>query len=122
MRLVIAVCLVIFALAGVQAGESDDIKRLLKAAGQGDAEAQYDLGRRYAKGDGVPNDDTKAAVWYRKAAVQGHTNAQFYLGLRYVGGHGVTKDVTKAVEWYRKAAAQGHAKAREALRAVGKGE
>ena len=41
---------------------------LTKAAEQGDAEAQRELGNCYDKGYGVPKDEKKAAYWYNKAA------------------------------------------------------
>jgi TPR repeat protein len=52
-----------------------DINALLKSAYQGDAEAQFDLGWRYAYGYGVKQDDAEAVKWYRKAAEQGHAEA-----------------------------------------------
>ena len=76
-------------------------------ANRGDADAQYDLGGRYSKGDGVPLDEEKAVAWYRKAAEQGYTNAQCNLGDCYSGGRGVPQDYVEAVKWYRKAAEQG---------------
>ena len=80
----------------------------LKAAEQGDAEAQNNLGRMYAKGQGVTQNDTEAVKWFRKAANQGFANAQNNLGVRYATGRGVTQDERKAIEWYRKAADQGY--------------
>ena len=41
-------------------------------AAQGDAEAQYNLGLMYDKGEGVPEDDAEAVRWYQKAAAQGN--------------------------------------------------
>lgn len=41
---------------------------LEKAAQRGDATAQYEIGRLYADGKGVPQDYTKAITWYQKAA------------------------------------------------------
>ena len=79
-----------------------------KAAEQGYADAQNNLGLLYAGGTGVVKDEAKAAEWYRKAAEQGNAAAQNNLGLLYVDGRGVAKDEAKAVEWYRKAAKQGH--------------
>src|ERR1035438_5700118 len=38
-----------------------------KAAEQGDAVAQYNLGALYHEGHGVPQDDTQALAWWRKA-------------------------------------------------------
>ena len=56
-----------------------DIKQLQKAAEQGDAEAQNNLGRCYVKGDGVEKDEKEAAEWLRKAADQGFELAKEYL-------------------------------------------
>ena len=47
-----------------------------KAAEQGLAEAQYNLGQVYTKGDGVAKDMIEAVKWYRKAAEQGHEGAK----------------------------------------------
>ena len=75
------------------------------------AEAQYNLGLRYANGDGDPKDSTEAVKWYRKAAEQGVASAQLNLGVKYDNGDGVLKDSAEAVKWYRKAAEQGDAMA-----------
>ena len=63
-----------------------------KLAEQGDAGAQYFLGRMYDTGRGVPKDDQQAAAWFRKAAEQGSAGAQYFLGLMYYQGRGVPKD------------------------------
>lgn len=84
---------------------------LQKQADSGDADAQFNLGVMYRKGEGAPKDDTIAMEWYQKAAAQGHANAQFILGTMYDYGKGAPKDDVKAVEWYQKAAAQGQADA-----------
>ena len=47
------------------------MQELVKRAEDGDAEAQDDLGNRYADGEGVAQDDAEAATWYQKAAEQG---------------------------------------------------
>ena len=41
------------------------------AADQGQAEAQFSLGRMYELGRGVPQEDAEAVQWYRLAADQG---------------------------------------------------
>ena len=51
-----------------------------KAAEQGDASAQYNLGVMYENGHGVEQDDEQAVFWYRKAAEQGYADAQYNLG------------------------------------------
>ncbi len=88
---------------------------LFKKAEQGDAGAQYRLGRRYYEGNGVTKDYTKAVFWIRKAAEQGNKKAQFRLGHCYRNGDGVSENRTQAVYWFRKAAEKGHAGAQYRL-------
>jgi len=86
-----------------------------KAAEQGYAPAQNNLGLMYTRGLGVAKDDAEAVSWYRKAAEQGYAPAQNYLGLMYQNGQGVAQDDAEAVGWYRKAAEQGYAPAQNDL-------
>ena len=51
-----------------------------KAADQGNAIAQYNLGWMYENGRGVVQDDAEAMQWYRKAADQGYAAAQYNIG------------------------------------------
>lgn len=54
----------------------------LKAkAEQGDAEAQYYLGKRYEKGDGVGQSTKSALLWWKKSSEKGFAKAQVELGL-----------------------------------------
>jgi TPR repeat protein len=87
-----------------------------KAAAQGDANAQYALGRAYADSQGAsPQDYKQAVTYYKMAAAQGLVLAQAELGNLYAKGQGVAQDYTEAVNWYRKAANQGVAAAQEKL-------
>jgi len=72
----------------------------------GMATHEYNLGVRYQRGEGVPQDFALAASWYRKAAEQGLAPAQVNLGLLYVQAQGVPQDYNEAVKWFRKAAEQ----------------
>jgi len=87
-----------------------------KAADQGNASAQVNLGAIY-RGDyrRVAKDLVEAAKWYRKAAAQGDALGQFYLGSCYAKGEGVAQDMPQAVEWTRKSADQGEVMAQVAL-------
>lgn len=76
-------------------------------AERGDAEAQFELARRHANGDGLPQDPAQAAAWFERAAVQGHARAQNNLGAAYALGVGVAKDEARAAQWYLRAAEQG---------------
>ena len=78
-----------------------------KAAEQGNADGQSNLGLMYHKGQGVETNDTEAVRWFQKAAEQGDDTAQFYLGLLYDDGKGVPQDYAEALKWYSRAAAQG---------------
>jgi len=86
-----------------------------KAAEQGYASGQNNLGYMYRNGLGVTQDYTQAVYWFRKAAEQGDADAQSNLGDMYEAGLGVTQDYTQAVYWYRKAAEQGDADAQNNL-------
>ena len=101
-----------------------------KAADQGHAEAQYQLGRLYSVGWGVNQDEDQAALWYEKAARQGHAGASTAFaaycarqGAAYERGdlhcntpvQAVQRDTAKAAEWYRKAASFGNDQGRYSL-------
>ena len=91
------------------------LDQLRVLAGQGDAQAQFRLGTRYASGSGVPQDQAEAVRWFRLAADQGHITAQFNLGARYAVGRGVPEDDAESVRWLRLAADQGDADAQYGL-------
>ena len=91
-----------------------------KAAEQGNATAQFNLGVFYASGYGVNKDYYQAVYWYKRAAEQGNMYAQCNLGVCYESGIGVNKDIEQAVFWYRKAAEQGYANAQKALQRLGR--
>jgi len=81
--------------------------RLKKAAENGNAEAQFELGRIYGNGDGVPQNYPTAIEWLEKAAHQHHPKAQESLGSIYANGVGVEQDFTSARGWYLQAARNG---------------
>jgi len=78
-----------------------------KAAEQGNADAQYNLGLMYYSGQGVTQDYKQAANWFIKAAGQGYADAQYNLGLMYYSGHGVIQDDKTAYTWLSVAAING---------------
>jgi len=84
-------------------------------ANQGNAAAQYELGRMYGHGKGVPVDPDAWRSWWRRAADGGYAEAQISLGGMYATGTGVPLDLTAAMRWYRKAADQGNAEAQYRL-------
>lgn len=84
---------------------------LRRAAEDGDREAQYALGDRYRRGDGVELDFDAARQWLSQAAIHGHADAQNDLGSMLVNGMGGAKEPVVATAWYERAADQGHAQA-----------
>jgi uncharacterized protein len=84
-------------------------------AEQGDAEAQLQLGIRYAEGDGVIKNNKEAARWFELAAKQGLPEAQYRYGLALMQGRGVVQDYRAAFSWIEKPAQRGHAKAQYSL-------
>ena len=91
----------------VWADNVPDFKETLQVAEQGNAKAQFSLGKMYYEGQGVRQDYAEAARWYLKAAEQGDPVAQNNLGTMYAKGQGVRQDPVQAEQWYRKAAEQG---------------
>lgn len=107
-----------------------------KAAEQGYARAQCNLGEMYLEGRwlganaqwlaihgqlpksnrSVITDRKQAEYWFRKAAEQKYALAQVQLGNMYEFGKGVKKDYRQAVYWYKKATEQGNADAKKKLK------
>ena len=73
---------------------------------QGYAEAQYNLGKMYFDGKGLPRDLATAFQWCRKAAEQGHAKAQGLLGVMYYQGLGVPQDYLQAHIWFNLSASR----------------
>lgn len=90
---------------GVKQDYAQAVHWYSKAAEQGHADAQNNLGVMYQ----YRENNAQAIHWLRKAAEQGHAKAQSRLAWMYYIGQGVKQDCVQAVQWYRKAAEQGHA-------------
>lgn len=90
---------------------------LWEKAEQGDARAQYRVGRLCERGgDGEAQSDARAAEWFGRSAAGGYAKAQLALGRMHEYGRcGVERSEAKALEWYRRAADQGQARAQEIL-------
>ena len=88
----------------------------IKAAEQGNPNAQLDVGIAYFEGVGVDTDTIEAIKWFRRAADQGLAEAQYLIGWAYKTGiGGMPKDAAEAFSWFQKAANQGLAEAEGAL-------
>jgi TPR repeat protein len=89
-----------------------------KAAVQGAAVAQANLGSAYHEGRGVAQDYAQAAAWTLKAAQQGSPAAQFNMGMAYGNGEGVERNPSEAYVWFYLASLTGQQDAKENLSIV----
>ena len=85
------------------------VKWMRKAAREGVAKAQNQLGVLYEKGLGVQKSQKQSVNWYRRAAEQGHPAALFNMGRMCCLGP--SPDYKTAFAWYLKSADQGNAEA-----------
>jgi len=91
-------------IAALDRGDYAEALRLLwPLAEQGDAEAQFRLGKLYVSGRGVQENYSLAEKWYRMAGEQGNADAQYGLAALLQERN----KYTEATKWYKKAAAQG---------------
>jgi hypothetical protein len=86
-----------------------DFESLRKLAADGDPDAQFDMGARYATGEDVKQDYAESVRWFTLAAEQGHVIAQATLGAYYWAGRGIPQDLSKAYFWSAIAQAGGDA-------------
>lgn len=70
----------------------------IKAAEQGNVEAQYNLAHLYHSKEDLVN-FPEALKWYKKAADQDLPAAKYRLGEMYYRGQGTIKDVEQAATW-----------------------
>lgn len=87
------------------------IEKLTADAEAGDPRAQFELGLRYAEGEGVKKNNKEAAKWMMRAAEQGLPPAQYRMGVMYERGLGVPRDMKQAKVWYERSANAGNRKA-----------
>ncbi len=60
-------------------GEKRKVKHLHRFAKEGESISQYELAKRYAKGQAVKKNCQNAAFWYQKSAFSGNDDAKTFL-------------------------------------------
>ena len=90
---------------GVERDKVQAAQWYLRAAQEGNPDAQVSLGQMYEDGGGVSQDDSQAAYWFRKAAEQvpdlgGAGQGRRRLALLYYEGRGVRQDYVEAYKWF----------------------
>lgn len=86
-------------------------KWYIRAAKQGNADAQYYAGYGYKYGKGVRQDNFKAVKWFKLSAQQGHDKAQYHLAYAYEKMLGCEWNEQKALDLYLASASQGNVNA-----------
>jgi TPR repeat protein len=103
---------------GVTRDYAESVRWLRKLAERGDSQAQYNLGQKYAKGQGVQQDYWEAFSWYARAAdrdLRIAPEARCAIGKMYAKGQGFYQNYKEAFYWYEKAAKDHHTEAEYAL-------
>jgi TPR repeat protein len=77
----------------------DSLQELQQRAQAGNAEAEFELGARYASGEDVAQDYAQAVKWFTLAANGGQVLAAATLGAYYWAGRGVAQDDVSAYMW-----------------------
>lgn len=82
----------------------------LKAADNGNKNAQYGLAVSNLFAEGMLQNLPEAYKWLEKAAEQGHQKAIYSLGQVYLEGKGIKKDLVSAYKWFYISALLGNSK------------
>jgi Sel1 repeat protein len=97
-------------------GQDSNMRKIMRLAEKGDAQAQMELADAYFNGKGgLKRSFQDAVVWLEKAAEAGDVNAQYQIAQCYMEGKGVAKSEEKGVEWLTKVAEGGNADAQHQL-------
>ena len=90
------------------------LEEMRQAATMGSPQAQFYLGNRYEKGDGVPREFDRARRYFRLCAVQGVATCQYRLGTLLLDAPDrPERDYVQAVALFQLAGEQGVKEAKE---------
>lgn len=87
----------------------------LRAAKEGDDDAQVAIATKLLNGQGVTQDFEQGRYWCHEAAKQNDASGGYCMGYMYQHGLGATSDLKQARKWYEGAAKGGHRRAIKAL-------
>ena len=90
-----------------QETEAETIARVRQEAESGNAQSQFNLGRIYYTGYGVPVDEAEARKWFCEAAKQDHPIAKSQCGGMMYNGQGGPADTVQAMAYLQDSAAKG---------------
>ncbi len=84
----------------ISRSQSAALEALRTNALSGDSQAEYQLGLKYVRGDGIERNEREGAAWLRRSAESGDARAQSAFADLLAGGRGVTQDLPQAAAWY----------------------
>lgn len=91
----------------------------LRAADQGQKDAQHRLGTMYLTGEGVEPVMELALLWFQRASTNGNALSQYQLGYMTLYGIGCERDTALANQWLQLAASNGSFAAAVHLQLIG---
>lgn len=91
------------------------LELLKKSAYNGNADALFELGELYSKGEKIEQEYTYAFGYYLMAALKGDKRAQHRLSFSYLNGRGTPQDFENGVKWLQRSANQGYVLAQKDL-------
>ena len=74
------------------------------------------------KKEGIRQNKSEAAKWFKEAALREDNDAQYILGIMYYNGEGVVENKSEAVKWFAGAAEGGVSEALSWLKKAAKQE
>lgn len=104
---VVDACRGLFALYSSKKDFAKAMTYELRLAEHGAADAAYNIGVMYSKGNGVAKNEDKAVEWYRRAGELCNGSYCNYVGSLYFNGTMVRQDEAEAAKWFKRAAALG---------------
>ena len=91
------------------------LRYLKRAAYAGQADALYQLGELFSRGEMVERNNQNAFGYYLMGALRGHAGAQYKLARHYLLGLGTPQDFENALKWVSRSARQGYVLAQKKL-------
>lgn len=103
---------------GMEQNAAKATEFFLKAAKNGNRDAQFNVGLAYVRGEGVGKDLASAYEWFKKAALQDDAGAQYTMGVMAINGEGTVADPVAAYVWFQLASEKSYDGAVEGMNAA----
>jgi TPR repeat protein len=88
-------------------GDTEETRQLEKSCNAGTTADCALLGTRLTKGEDVPKDEARAAIFFDKACIGGDADSCTLLGIAYHAGNGVTRNAERSAAAFARACEKG---------------